>query len=153
MKQTVAIVLFMMAVAVPAYLWMYRYADNLSSSVISERAIPRTPTEAETTVIAGSGDVIPESRRSQERKVLPSDMKVGDQACVFPVTASYENHVWFRKDDLEKGACVYGTWIGETLIKTESGWRIYLTSRLGPIGSDEEFKHLGYIRVTEVVAK
>lgn len=76
----------------------------------------------------------------------PIKSNIGDRACVAPASGSYEHHVWLMKEDFYRSSsCIF------SVEKVREGWRLKTNGiPIGEIGSDSEFRRLGYIRVVEV---
>ena len=78
-----------------------------------------------------------------------SAMKDGEKACVFPISASLQNHVWFDVADATRPPCTWPI----LLTKIKYGWKVTFHFEVYPINDDLKLKGLGYTRATEVEIK
>lgn len=78
-------------------------------------------------------------------------MRTGDRACVFPVGASKENHLWMKPENVKEeiSHCIF------TITKTKAGFSVNLNGIPVYEGKlhDSELRSFGWIMATEVVEK
>lgn len=101
-----------------------------------------------------AGDEIPVALR--RRELEPSQMKVGTEFCVFPISITLEHHVWanFQADRLSVIVLPPCSMISTPVKKLASGWLVTLDGiQQTEDGHDSTLKEFGYTRMTQVVAK